>query len=66
MVKLYDKGVYLLNGTEIVESCEEVAVSAGISAVDALIFPLMDGSLVSPEIFVTVTTAGSFVLISIC
>jgi len=25
MVKLYDKGVYLLNGTEIVESCEEVA-----------------------------------------
>ena len=29
MVKLYDKGVYLLNGTEIVESCEEVAVKTG-------------------------------------
>ena len=29
MVKLYDKGVYLLNGTEIVESCEEVAAKAG-------------------------------------
>ena len=29
MVKLYDKGVYLLNGTEIVESCEEVAAKTG-------------------------------------
>ena len=29
MVKLYDKGVYLLNGTEIVESCEEVAAKIG-------------------------------------
>ena len=29
MVKLYDKGVYLLNGTEIVESCEEVAAMSG-------------------------------------
>lgn len=29
MVKLYDKGVYLLNGTEILESCEEVAAKTG-------------------------------------
>ena len=29
MVKLYDKGVYLLNRTEIVESCEEVAAKTG-------------------------------------
>ena len=29
MVKLYDKGVYLLNGPEIVESCEEVAAKTG-------------------------------------
>ena len=29
MVKLYDKGVYLLNGTEIVESCEEVVAKTG-------------------------------------
>lgn len=29
MVKLYDKGVYLLNGAEIVESCEEVAAKTG-------------------------------------
>ena len=29
MVKLYDQGMYLLNGTEIVESCEEVAAKTG-------------------------------------
>lgn len=29
MVKLYDKGVYLLNGTEIVESAEEAKAKAG-------------------------------------
>ena len=29
MVKLYDRGMYLLNGTEIVESCEEVAAKTG-------------------------------------
>ena len=29
MVILYDQGMYLLNGTEIVESCEEVAAKTG-------------------------------------
>ena len=29
MAKLYDQGMYLLNGTEIVESCEEVAAKTG-------------------------------------
>ena len=29
MVKLYDKGVYLLNGTEIVECPQEVAAKTG-------------------------------------
>ena len=29
MVKLYDKGVYLLNGTEIAESIEEAKAKTG-------------------------------------
>ena len=29
MAKLYDQGMYLLNGTEIAESCEEVAAKTG-------------------------------------
>ncbi len=29
MVKLYDKGVYLINGTEIAESSEEVKAKTG-------------------------------------
>ena len=30
MVKLYDKGVYLLNGTEITESPEEVKANPAV------------------------------------